>query len=86
LTMTLAAELGVDGTRVVGIAPGMVGSQAILERLEPHHKETVLKGQIIKRFGEMGDLVGAVLFLCSHDAGFITGQTLLVDGGFVPRA
>ncbi len=85
LTMSLAAELGPEGTRVVGIAPGMIGSPAVLAHLAPEHQELVTRGQLIKRFGEVGDLVGMVLFLCSEEASFITGQTFIVDGGFLPR-
>lgn len=85
LTMSLAEEFGVDGTRVVGIAPGMIGSPAVLEHLAPQHKELVTSGQFVKRFGEVRDVVGLVLFLCSDEASFITGQTITVDGGFIPR-
>ena len=63
----------------------MIGSPAVLEHLAPEHKELVTRGQAVKRFGEMADLVGTVLFLCSAEASFITGQTFTVDGGFVPR-
>jgi NAD(P)-dependent dehydrogenase (short-subunit alcohol dehydrogenase family) len=85
LTISLAAELAPDGTRVVGIAPGMVGSDAVLAHLAPEHKDLVIRMQLVKRFGEVGDLVGMALFLCSDDASFITGQTFLVDGGAVPQ-
>jgi 3-oxoacyl-[acyl-carrier protein] reductase len=85
LTMSLAAELGPEGTRVVGIAPGMIGSPAVLEHLAPEHKDLVTRGQMVKRFGEMRDLVGVVLFLASSDAAFITAQTYTVDGGFIAR-
>jgi 3-oxoacyl-[acyl-carrier protein] reductase len=85
LTMSLAAELAVDGTRVVGIAPGMVGSDAVLAHLAPEHKDLVIRMQMVKRFGEVGDLVGMALFLCCDDAAFITAQTFLVDGGAVPQ-
>jgi NAD(P)-dependent dehydrogenase (short-subunit alcohol dehydrogenase family) len=85
LTMSLAAELAPDHIRVVGIAPGMISSPALLERLAPEHKDLMLRMQMVKRFGEMNDLVGMVLFLCSSDASFITGQTFLVDGGAAPR-
>ena len=85
LTMGLAAELAPDGVRVVGIAPGMVGSDAILARLEPKWKDLVIGQQLVKRFGEVDDCVATVLFLASDAASFVTGQTLVVDGGFVPR-
>jgi len=84
LTVGLAAELAPDGIRVVGVAPGMIGSDAVLDRLEPENKQLVLDMQMVKRFGQIEDLVGTVLFLCSPEASFITGQTYFVDGGAVP--
>jgi NAD(P)-dependent dehydrogenase (short-subunit alcohol dehydrogenase family) len=86
LTMSLAAEFAADQIRVVGLAPGMIGSQAVLDRLEQHHKDLVLGTQLLQRFGTPDDVAGVVLFLCSPEAGFLTGQTLLVDGGFHPRS
>ena len=86
LTMNLAAEFANDEIRVVGLAPGMIGSQAVLDRLEQHHKDLVLGAQLLQRFGKPDDIAGVVLFLCSAEAGFLTGQTLLVDGGFHPRS
>ena len=85
LTLSLAREFAGDGIRVVGIAPGMVASPAVLERLEQHHKDLVLGRQMIKRFGQMDDLTTTVLMLCSEGAAFITGETVLVDGGMVGR-
>jgi NAD(P)-dependent dehydrogenase (short-subunit alcohol dehydrogenase family) len=85
LTNALAADLAVDGIRVVGIAPGMISSPALLEGLAQERKEQILSGQLIKRFGEMQDLCGMVMFLCSDAASFITGQTFLVDGGYTAR-
>jgi NAD(P)-dependent dehydrogenase (short-subunit alcohol dehydrogenase family) len=86
LTMALATELAPDGTRVVGIAPGMVRSPALVDRLSQEHKDLVMRMQLIKRFGEMEDMCRMVLFLSSGDATFITGQTFLVDGGVFPRS
>jgi 3-oxoacyl-[acyl-carrier protein] reductase len=85
LTLSLAQELAPDGIRVVGIAPGMIGSDAVLTRLEDVHKQGVLGGQLIKRWGQVDDLVEMVLLLCSDAASFVTGQTVVVDGGFVKR-
>jgi NAD(P)-dependent dehydrogenase (short-subunit alcohol dehydrogenase family) len=39
--------------------------------------------QAVHRMGEPADLMGALIFLCSDESSFVTGQTLLVDGGFV---
>jgi 3-oxoacyl-[acyl-carrier protein] reductase len=85
LTLSLAQELAPDNIRVVGIAPGMVASEAVLERLEDVHKRAVLGGQLVKRWGHVDDLVDFVLLLCSDGASFLTGQTVVVDGGFVKR-
>lgn len=85
VTLSLAQEFARDGIRVVGIAPGMVASQAVLDRLEPEHKDLVLGGQIIKRWGQADDLVAAVLLICSDGASFYTGQTMVLDGGYVKR-
>ncbi|HEX4017161.1 MAG TPA: glucose 1-dehydrogenase [Frankiaceae bacterium] len=83
LTMSLASELAPDQIRVVGIAPGMVASDAVIERLEEENKALVLNGQLIKRFATVEDLLGMALTLCSDASSFVTGQTFLVDGGFV---
>jgi 3-oxoacyl-[acyl-carrier protein] reductase len=85
LTLSLAQEFAPDNIRVVGIAPGMVASEALLARLEDVHKQAVLGGQLVKRWGQLEDLVGMVLLLCSGEASFVTGQTVTVDGGFVKR-
>ena len=83
VTLSLAQELAGDGIRVLGIAPGMVASDAVLARLDQPLKDMVLAGQLVKRFGSIDDLVGMVLLLCSDDALFMTGQTVVVDGGYV---
>jgi 3-oxoacyl-[acyl-carrier protein] reductase len=85
LTISLAAELAPDGTRVVGIAPGLIGSAATNEHLATEHRELVMRMQLVKRLGEIDDVVSLVLFLCSSQAAFITGQTFIVDGGAMPR-
>ena len=81
VTVSLAREFAGDGIRVNGIAPGYVESDAAKSGLSDDLKRFVLEGQIIKRVGQIEDLIGTVLFLCSEEASFITGQTLLVDGG-----
>ncbi len=85
VTLSLAQELAADSIRVLGIAPGMIASDAVLERLEEHHKRFVLDRQLVKRFGRLEDLIGMVLLLCSEQASLMSGETVLVDGGFVRR-
>jgi NAD(P)-dependent dehydrogenase (short-subunit alcohol dehydrogenase family) len=82
---SLAAEVGEEGVTVNSVAPSLVRSKGTIEG--PHEElglfEFVAQGQAIKRTEEPADLVGAISFLTSDDAAFITGQTLCVDGGWV---
>ena len=89
-TRALATELGPHGVTVNAIAPGLTRSPGSLARsprpgLASMEEEFVLaaNAQAIKRGELPDDLVGAVSFLTSDDAAFITGQTLNVDGGRV---
>ena len=81
LTVSLANELGGDGVRVNAIAPGMVDSPAAMAELDDFFQERIIARQQIKRLGRMDDLVGALIYLCSEASSFVTGQTLVVDGG-----
>lgn len=89
LTVSLAEAFAADGIRVNGIAPGLVDSEsAVVWANDPARAgvgEAIVAQQMIKRPGRMADLVDAGLFLGSAEASFITGQTLLVDGGYVRR-
>jgi NAD(P)-dependent dehydrogenase (short-subunit alcohol dehydrogenase family) len=80
VTATLAHELAGDGIRVNAIAPGMMSGRVPQERID-----SVFAMQALKRMGTPEDLVGTLLFLCSARSSFITGQTILVDGGAVIR-
>ncbi len=81
-TRSLARELGDDGICVNAIAPGLTMSEAVAASpaFAPN-KAANLAGRAIKRDEMPDDLIGAVLFLCSPDSDFVTGQTLVVDGG-----
>jgi NAD(P)-dependent dehydrogenase (short-subunit alcohol dehydrogenase family) len=90
LTRALASELGPHGVTVNAIAPGLTRSPGSLARsprpgLASMEEEFVLaaNAQAIKRGEVPEDLVGALSFLTSDDAAFITGQTINVDGGRV---
>lgn len=83
LTVALAKELGEDGIRVCGVAPGLVDSPAAMAGLPADRVAAFVRDhQLVKRPGQMTDVVAAVRFLLSDDAGFITGETLTVSGGF----
>jgi NAD(P)-dependent dehydrogenase (short-subunit alcohol dehydrogenase family) len=90
LTVGLATEFAPDGIRVNGLAPGLVDSEASIEWMnDPVRKgigDQFVGGQLIKRLGRMDDLANAAMFLCSDDASFITGTTLVIDGGYTKKA
>jgi 3-oxoacyl-[acyl-carrier protein] reductase len=87
LTVGLAGAFADVGIRVNGIAPGLVDSESAVEwwsdpsRSALNIQELLINGQMIKRQGRMNDLADLALFLCSDQASFITGQTILLDGG-----
>ena len=82
MTRGLARELGADGITVNSLAPGFTLSENVAKQ-EHHVKqgERTRLTRAIQRDEKPEDLVGAVSFLASEDAAFITGQTLVVDGG-----
>ena len=82
MTRGLAREVGKDGITVNSLAPGFTLSENVAKH-EMHVKlgELNKAGRAIPRDEKPEDLVGTVSFLASEDASFITGQTLVVDGG-----
>lgn len=81
LTRAMARELGADGVRVNCVTPGPVYTEVPRGTVTEEQKKAMLDLQAIKRHAQPEDIVGAVLFLASDDSGFITGQTINVDGG-----
>ncbi|MBW1882075.1 MAG: SDR family oxidoreductase [Deltaproteobacteria bacterium] len=82
LTVSLAREFEPDGIRVNAIAPGFVQSDAAKAGLSEEHKARVVQGQITKHVGQIEDLIGTALLLCSEETTFVNGQTWFVDGGW----
>jgi 3-oxoacyl-[acyl-carrier protein] reductase len=79
-TKALARELGVRGVRANVVAPGYVDTR-LTQVIADEMKEIMLASTPLGRFGRPEDIAGAVRFLCSDEAAFITGEVLLVDGG-----
>jgi NAD(P)-dependent dehydrogenase (short-subunit alcohol dehydrogenase family) len=80
-TRSLARELGEFGIRVNAIAPGFTLSGENEKNISEERKQTNVDLRMLKRAEAPDDLVGTFVFLASDDSDFITGQTLLVDGG-----
>jgi len=80
MTRAMAREMGDDNVRVNVIAPGFTLTEASLNLMEDAASYGVTRGAL-KRASQPQDMVGAALYLASPLAGFVTGQTLIVDGG-----
>ena len=76
----LANDVANDGITANAVLPGLVNTLATASQSE-EQKRATWEQQAIKRLGEPEDVTGAVLFLTSDDARFITGQAIVVDGG-----
>jgi 3-oxoacyl-[acyl-carrier protein] reductase len=79
-TKALAREVGNRGVRANVVAPGYIDTR-LTQVIADDMKELMLANTPLGRFGRPEDVAGAVRFLCSDDAAFITGEVLLVDGG-----
>ena len=80
-TRSLARELGELGIRVNAIAPGFTLSGDNEQNIPEERKRANVQARMLKRAQLPEDLVGTFLYLASDDSDFVTGQTLLVDGG-----
>ncbi len=82
MTRSMARELGADGISVNSIAPGLTAVEAT-EYVPEERKRQYVEGRPFKRTQMPEDVTGAIVFLMSDAADFITGQCLPVNGGFV---
>ncbi len=82
LTKSSAKELGSRNIRVNAVAPGWIET-SMTDKLSEAVREGMLKNVPLARLGSGDDVARVVLFLASDDSGYMTGQTLTVDGGLV---
>jgi NAD(P)-dependent dehydrogenase (short-subunit alcohol dehydrogenase family) len=82
-TRALARELGKDGIHVNCVAPGFTMSEGVQQHPEVVEKlrDVSVAARTIQRDQVPEDVVGAVVFLCTPEADFVTGQTMVIDGG-----
>jgi NAD(P)-dependent dehydrogenase (short-subunit alcohol dehydrogenase family) len=90
LTRTMALELGPDGIRVNAVCPGFTRTRLVQASIELHAdraaaEEAMVRGVALGRMGEPAELAATIAFLASDDASYVTGTSLLVDGGLTAR-
>ena len=81
MTQTMAKELARKKIRVNAVCPGFVKTEMV-DQLPEDKKKEYLKDVPLGRFADVDEVAGLVSFLCSDDAGYITGQAIVLDGGF----
>jgi len=82
LTKTIAKEYGTRNITCNAVAPGFINTE-MTKDLPQEFKDHVTKTAPLGRLGEVEDIANAVFFLSSDEASYITGQVLVVDGGFI---
>ena len=87
LTRGMAIDLAEHGVRVNALAPGMTYTNLTRARIDsdPEWRRWAMERIPLKRFGQPDDLVGAVVYMASDESVYMTGATLVVDGGYTAR-
>ena len=84
-TKGFARELAPHGINVNAVAPGLVETAMTRDKLADRGRDQVIATMPLGRLASVGDIANAVAFLVSDAAAYITGDTLLVDGGYLTR-
>ncbi|KKB86067.1 2-deoxy-D-gluconate 3-dehydrogenase [Devosia limi DSM 17137] len=83
LTKSLAIAYGPDDIRVNAVAPGWIATPLTADlQADPARTAQIMSRSVIKRWGEPEDIANGALYLCSPVARFVTGTTLVIDGGY----
>jgi NAD(P)-dependent dehydrogenase (short-subunit alcohol dehydrogenase family) len=83
MTRSLARIIGPDGVTVNAVAPGLIDTESARCEVDSDAGRAVIAGQPIPRVGQAVEVASAVAWLCSQGAGYVTGQTIAVNGGRV---
>jgi 3-oxoacyl-[acyl-carrier protein] reductase len=81
-TKSLAREMGPFNIQVNAVAPGLIDTE-VASQMHPEQREAIIKSTALGRMGKPEEAAWAVLFLASPQSDYITGQTIVVDGGIV---
>jgi len=90
LTRTMALDLGPDGIRVNAVCPGFTRTRLVQASIDRHDdpaaaEAAMIRGVALRRMAEPAELAAAIAFLASDDASYVTGTSLMVDGGVTAR-
>lgn len=85
MTKAVALEYADKGIRINAVAPGVIYTEMLLEgiKLVPELETEMIGKHPMGRLGEMEEITNAVMFLASDEASFMTGQTIVLDGGYI---
>ena len=81
LTRALAREFGPSGVTCNALAPGLIGTDITAGKLSPEREAQILADVPVRRQGTVGEVASMIVYLCSEDAGYVTGATLDINGG-----
>ena len=81
LTRALAREVGPHGVTCNALAPGLIATDITAGKLSPERQAQLMSEVPVRRPGTVGEVASMVVYLCSEDAGYMTGATLDINGG-----
>lgn len=81
LTRALAREAGPSGVTCNALAPSLIATDITAGKLSPEREAEIVAGVPLQRQGTVGEVASMIVYLCSEDAGYVTGATLDINGG-----